>query len=100
VAVADKARSYNRFVQQSYRNSVNAVQTVHQSVAAMYVDMLQLGGLPEDLGDKMKDKHGQFIEIIYSSVAEAFGEVGELIVRQVENMGELADDFGLSDEDK
>ncbi len=95
--IADKVRSYNRFVQDSYQNSVTAVQKTHQNVAELYVNMLQLAGLPEDWGDKAKEKHGKFIDLIYGSVVDAFEEVGELIVKQVENMCELADDFGPGD---
>ena len=78
MSMVDKARSYNQFVQKSYQNSVTAVQKTHQNVAELYVNMLQLGGLPEEWGDKMKDTHGEFIDLIYGSVVDAFGEVGQL----------------------
>ena len=99
MGVADKTREYNKFVQKSFRNSVTSVQKVHQTMAEIQVDMLQIGGLPEDWGEKMKTTHGNFIDIIYSSVVDAYGELGQLIVNQVENMYELADDFGFNDED-
>jgi hypothetical protein len=96
VNLVEQVDSYRWLIQRSFDNATGAVEHVHQRFAEMSFDVLHELGLPQGVTDRSKAKHGRVMHTIYEGVRYTNAEIGDLVVRQFDQISRFASNLNAS----
>lgn len=91
MTIQDKASSFNDFIQSSFRNAMDAVENIHQTMAEIPIEIMKEIGYPEDKAEIVKDSHRRILRIVYGGICNAHDDLGKLVVQQFGELGKFAD---------
>ena len=94
--LVEQVDAYRGLVQRSFENATETVEHVHQRFAEMSLDVLHEIGLPENVADRAKAKHQRVMHTFYDGVRYTNAELGELVVRQFDQISRFASNLNAS----
>jgi len=94
--LVEQVDAYRGLIQRSFDNATEAVEHVHQRFAEMSFDVLHEIGLSKNVTDRAKAKHGRVMHTIYDGVRFTNAEIGELVVRQFDQISRFASNLNAS----
>jgi hypothetical protein len=95
MTLTDDVRAYAELVTTSFDNAMSAVETVHQGVVDMVLELLAEIGLPEDAKAGVSQRHQRGLRAVYGAVCAANHQIGDLVVVQMEQLGTFAERIGV-----
>jgi hypothetical protein len=90
MSFAGKAGKFNDLVQASFRNAMDAVESLHQATAEIPLDVLKELGYPDDKAETLKESHRRILRIVYGGICSAQEDLGDLVVKQFGELGQFA----------
>ena len=94
--LVEQVDAYRGLIQRSFDNATVAVEHVHQRFAEMSFDVLHEIGLPQGLTDGAKAKHERVMHTLYEGVRFTNAEIGDLVVRQFDQISRFASNLNAS----
>jgi hypothetical protein len=95
MTLARDVRSFNELVTTSFDNAMGTVETVHQTVAELYLGLLTEVGLPQQQADDLATRHRGLLRRVYGAICSANHELGDLVVEQFEGISRFAESIGV-----
>lgn len=95
MSLVEDVRAFNDLVTTSFDNAMGTVETVHQTVAELYLGVLTEVGLPSDRADALAGRHRSLLRTVYGAICSANHELGDLVVVQMEQLGAFAERIGV-----
>lgn len=78
------------FSQTSLENTLDTIKEVHQTMAEIPINVAQEFGMSEETSTALKDTHRRVLDHIHNGVRDAVGEVNQYMVKQAQNIDNLA----------
>jgi hypothetical protein len=95
MSLVEDVRSFNDLVTTSFDNAMGTVETVHQTVAELYLGVLTELGFPAGTADALAGRHRSLLRTVYGAICSANHELGELVVEQMDQLSTFADRIGV-----
>lgn len=95
MTLVEDVRAFNDLVTTSFDNAMGTVETVHQTVAELYLGVLTEVGFPSDTADALAGRHRSLLRTVYGAICSANHELGDLVVVQMEQLGAFAERIGV-----
>lgn len=95
MTLVEDVRAFNDLVTTSFDNAILTVETVHQTVAELYLGVLTEVGLASDRADALAGRHRSLLRTVYGAICSANHELGDLVVVQMEQLGAFAERIGV-----
>jgi len=96
MSLVEDVRSFNDLVTASFDNAMGTVETVHQTVAELYLGVLTEFGFPSETAGTLAGKHRHLLRTVYGAICSANHELGDLVVEQMGQLSAFADRIGVS----
>jgi len=93
VSIETKASRFNDLFQSSFRNAMDAVESIHQTSVELPLEVLKELGYPEEKTDAIKEAHRKILRIMYGGICNAHQELGKLVVMQAGELSRFATDI-------
>jgi hypothetical protein len=93
MGLLDKFKALQKLENSSFNNAIHAVESIHQIVMEVPVNMLEDIGYPTEKAELIKDGHKNIIGHLYGGVRSAHGHLDALIYKQVEQLDSFKSDI-------
>jgi len=78
------------FSQTSLDNTLDTIKEVHQTIAEIPINVAQELGMSEETSTALKNTHRRVLDHIHAGVSNAVAEVNQYMVKQAQNVNDLA----------
>ena len=80
-------------VESSFKNGMDAIESIHRTTAEMPLEVLKEFGFPEDTIETARASHRRILRVLYGGICSAQAEFGKLAVLQVSGLAKFLGDM-------